>query len=788
MPFQRYVGNRKIAEFILPFVLAVIAVYFFVSWVNESRGLFLGAFFIALFFLLILFLLTYSRAPQIAKRVTSFIIGALAITFFMTGYFFYQYNHSIVHDSDVRHNLDRIESNVQIIESYFGQRRHWVENLVERLVIREPRDFADELSGFYNNHADDFVSVYVLNTTGISQLGVPVNYNYLEKSNLKNIARPTYLDPALTFSVGGNLETRLSGVKLITPFRSADSVSYFLLANVRTDEINDFIGSIPPALQMYLLRDGEVLTTNAGNTSSHFIKNYPDVGVVEDLQFLRFMTRYQLKSIGWQVVTVQQWDDAFPSVARADAELTRILLWSALIGIAAGLVLAWYLAKSILTPVSQLNLDASAIAGGDLDRAINLPSAHVSDEIAGLSHAVKSMVGSLKDKMKLLGESNSKLTATQAELDAQLDAASKIQHGFLPKDPLFTAGYELVGRLHLVHKIGGDYFDYFEIDDHHVGVLIIDAAGKGISASFYAALIKGITEFHLKSGAFHTVALAPFFASVESQVLSVRDHRTRTVAMQFAILDTSNGHVRLINAGIENPLLVRNKAVEVLDIRGRAMGMPQWLGAFQEVEFDLETDDLLILHTDGIPDLEEAMLAKGIQEIDLTSLSIASIASEVSTACIPHDLHDDVAIVWLRVRRIEKQLTRISSIPDAEAPMVDHIVKKMKEYGFGDERINDFRISLREALINAIKHGNQYDPDAYVNLTITGCQKFIEVKIQDEGRGFEPSRLETPDIQRKVQGQQKPGGWGFHVIQKLVSDWSLHRTEEGTVLCLRMME
>jgi len=788
MPFQRYLDNRKIAEFVLPFVLAVIAVYFFVSWVTDSRGLFLGAFFIALFFLLILFLLTYSRAPQIAKRVTSFIIGALAITFFSTGYFFYHYNHSIVHDNDIQSNVDRIESKVQIIESYFDLRRRWVDNLLARLVITERRGFVDELTGFYNNHSDDFVSVYLLNATGISQFGVPVNYNYLEKSNLKNITRPTYLDPALSFSIGGNVETRLTGVKLFAPFHSADSVAYFLMANVRTDEINDFISSLPPSLQVYLLREGEVLTTNAGNASSQFIKNYPDVGIVEDVQAQRFLTRHQLKSIGWQVVSVQHWDDAFPSVAQADSELTRILLLSALIGILAGLVLAWYLTKGILTPVSQLNLDASAIAGGDLDRSINLPSAHVSDEIAGLSHAVKTMVGSLKDKMKLLGESNSKLVSMQAELDAQLDAASKIQHGFLPKDPLFTSGYELIGHLHLVHKVGGDYFDYFEIDDHHVGILIIDAAGKGISASFYAALIKGITEFHLKSGVFHTGALSAFFASVEAQVLSVRDHRTRTVAMQFAVVNTSNGHVRLINAGIENPLLVRNKAIDVLDIRGRAMGMPQWLGGFQEVEFDLETNDLLILHTDGIPDLEETLLEKGIQEKSFSSASITSIASDISTSCIPKDLHDDVALVVLRVRQVEKHLTKISSIPDAETPMVDHIIKKMQGFGFTDDRINDFRISLREALINAIKHGNQYDPDAYVNLSITGCEKFIEVKIQDEGRGFEPNRLETPDIRRKINGQQKTGGWGFHVIQKLVSDWSLHHTEDGTVLCLRMME
>jgi anti-sigma regulatory factor (Ser/Thr protein kinase)/HAMP domain-containing protein len=788
MPFRSLSGDRKIAEFVLPIILAVMAVYFFVTWISEDSSVFLGAFFITLFFLIILFLLTYSRAPQIAKRVTSYIIGALAITFFLTGYSFYRYNHSVVHDGDLRSNLGRIESHVQVIDAFFDQRRRWVDHLLSRLAVTERRDYVPELTAFYNHHSDAFASVYVLNETGISQLGVPVNTNYLEKLNLKTITKPAFLDPALSFSLGGNLETRLSAVKLLAPFFGADSVRLFLMANVKTDEINDYIASIPPTLRLHLLREGEVLTSNAGSSHSQLIKNYPDVGHVEDPTSQRFLTRSQLKSIGWQVVTVQYRNDAFPSVMEADSELTRILLFSGIIGILAGLILAWYLTKSILSPVSRLHLDAGAIAGGDLERPIQLPDAHVSDEIAGLSHAVKSMVGSLKEKMKLLSETNAKLVVTQNELDAQLDAAGKIQRGFLPKDPLMTSGYELIGQLHLAHKVGGDYFDYFEIDDHHVGILIIDAAGKGISASFYAALIKGITEFHLKSGAFDGAALGPFFANVENQVLSVRDHRTRTVAMQFAILDTSTGHVRLINAGVENPLLIRNRAIEVLDIRGRAMGMPQWLGGFQEVEFDLDADDVLVFHTDGIPDLEETILTRGLHEKNIADLTVEEFAADFSSCCVPRDLHDDVALVLVRVHPVDRQFTKISSIPDAETPMVDHIVRKMQGFGFTDDRINDFRISVREALINAIKHGNQYDPDAYVNLSIYGYDKFIEVKIQDEGRGFEPGRLETPDLRKKINGQQKTGGWGFHVIQKLVSDWSLHRNEQGTVLCLRMIE
>lgn len=788
MTFKNLAGDRRLVEFLLPLVLAILTVYFFIRWVTLDQAFYLGAFLIALLSLVILFILSYSRAPQIARRVTSYIIGALSVTFFLTGYFFHRYNHTLVHDNDLSHNLRVVEAKVEYVNEYFRLRTKWIQSFIERLVIADRKQYRNDLNGFYTNHADHFQSLYILNKDGLSQYGAPQNINYLEKASLANVTRPTFLDPALSFSMEGQVRTQLTAVKLIVPFFSPDSTHYFLSVVVKLEDLDDWISRIDKKMAFHLVNNGESLASNFPDVGAREIRDYPDVGYVEIEETRTFITRYALTSISWQVATLQSWDQAFPSVAATDRELTKMLLLAGVIGIVAGLVLAGYLTKSILSPVSTLHRDTKAIADGDLDRAIDLPSAHVSDEIAGLSHAVKQMVGSLKDKMSQLGQLNQRLAAAQSEIDAQLEAAGRIQRGFLPKDPLLTAGYEIAGKLHLLHKVGGDYYDYFEIDDHRVGVIIIDAAGKGIAASFYASLIKGITEFQLRFGEFGRVPLSVFFTSVEEQILAIRDHRTRTVAMQFAVVDTLTGHVHLINAGIDNPILVRNKAIEVFDIPGRAMGMPSWLGAFQEVEFDLEAGDLLVLHTDGVPNLEESLLTQKFQEREWGGHGVGDILEEVGKISIaPQSLADDVALVGIRLQPAERQFTKISSIPDAEIPMVDHIVKKMQTYEFSENQINDFRIALREALVNAIKHGNQYDADAYVNILIYGYRKFLEVKIQDRGQGFEPSKLESPDIGKKIAGQQRTGGWGFHVIQKLVSDWSLHRTDQGTVLCLRMI-
>jgi len=780
-------AGRKYYELGLPALASLLAVYFFYKWVVDGRFLFLGGFIIAILFLIIVFTLGYSAAPKIAKRVTSYIIGGFGLTLLVSGYFFQSLNQTTIKEADLKSNLKMIQHCNDVIDGFFSERITAAQLMTRRLNIMDLKNYPSIIGEFYNSRSDDYISIYLLNPTGISQFGYPRNYDYLETNKLTSIVKPTVTDPSFTVSLSQN-SAELTSAKLIVPFYAPDSLNYYLLFNLRMEKFNSSVKEASAGFKAYLIQNGEVVFSSSGDNSDRDFKSFKETGFFENTEQKKFITRSNLRSLTWQSVTVQTFDQAFPDVVIAESDLTKVVLLWGFLGIVTSLVLSAYLSRSILSPMSKLNVEAASIARGDMDILIEEP-ASTADEIVELSHSVKTLLRQLKEKVNALNVANDKLSETQHELDSQLTAAHKIQMGLIPSNSLLTSGYDVFGKLILAHDVGGDYFDYFEMDENHLGIILIDAAGKGISASFYAALVKGVTEFHLKSKSISKDNIKKYFYAMENQLFAARDHRTRTVAMQFAILNTHTGHLTVVNAGLENPILMRNRSVFTLDVKGRAMGMPRWLGDFGEAELTLNENDSLLFHTDGIENIEEKILTHKINQNDWTASSSKDIVSAINKSCMNGSrIYDDLGLVLLKRHAVQKQFSKIESTPDSEAPLIEEIGKRMTKLHFSESKVNDFKIALREALINAVKHGNQYNASHTVDLVIYSANKFVEVKIHDYGKGFEASSLEKPSIKKKLRGEQRSGGWGFHVIQKLVSDWSIHHDENGTTLSLRMIE
>jgi serine/threonine-protein kinase RsbW len=92
-----------------------------------------------------------------------------------------------------------------------------------------------------------------------------------------------------------------------------------------------------------------------------------------------------------------------------------------------------------------------------------------------------------------------------------------------------------------------------------------------------------------------------------------------------------------------------------------------------------------------------------------------------------------------------------------------------KQMGFSDERIEDVKTALSEACINAIEHGTK-DKDAKVMINFTLEEDRLKIDVKDKGKGFDVDNVEQPQIEKKLQKQQKSRGWGLFLIKELVDD------------------
>ncbi len=745
---------RTYADFLFPASLTITAVYFFYCWIRDGRSVFLIACLIALVSLALVIFMNYARMPRITKQAARYILTAFLLTFFFTGYFFYEFNHRVIRDADLNNNLQRIERYNQAIDDFVKVRVSWISALNKLLLIAERKQYPALCNEFFENHPNDFTSVYLLNERGISEFGIPFTRKYKEESALKSIVTPEFVDPSFA-SANGN-----SSVKFIVPFFTPDSVPHYLVFNLRLNELvktirETFAGSF------YILQNEKIIFSNTDDPDDGSFKEFQKRGYIEDGNG-RFITRNNLVNISWQTVTVQSAAEAYPSVNSADGELTKAVLLGGCAGIAAGFILLLYLNVRVLSPVSQLSSDAAAILYQHFESAAEFPMPVHTDEFSTLTVLLKVMVKKLKEK-------SSELAETQKKLDTQWEAAYKIQARLLPAEPLRTAGFEIYGELISTQKNVGKYFDYFEMDEDHVGMLLIEAAGKDIAASFYAALIKNISEFYFKCFPKGGHDLHHYFRILEEQFLAARDQRLRTVAAFFAVLNTSNGIMKIINAGFENPLLIRNGLPEILDLKSRSLGAPPASGALEEMEIAIHENDYLFVHSKNVDEPVNTLLCDAIRKD--AAVSVHHLTQHLSEWLIQRALPEDAAVVFVHRSPAVRQIIQVDGAPDSEPRLAETLGAIMDASHFTGISIENFKTVLGRTAAHVLKHSKGQP----VDITIYSYPGFIEAKIYDNENG-----LDLPGLPGEA------GGW--EAMEKLISDWSFHNNGSGTTLCLRMFE
>ena len=236
----------------------------------------------------------------------------------------------------------------------------------------------------------------------------------------------------------------------------------------------------------------------------------------------------------------------------------------------------------------------------------------------------------------------------------QLAIAREIQQALFP-NPNKDLEY-VCARSHTLpcHEVGGDYFDYFNLEGGRLGFALGDVAGKGISAALLASLIQGI----FSSQTLFDMPLQTMISNA-NRTIAQRGTGNRFVTFFYGIVD-SEGNCTYVNAGHNPPILLsRDGSMRELQTGGMVLGL--FAGAGYESEtFKLKPDDHLVLFTDGVSEARNAAGEEFGQE-RLTSLLrenaqatspeiLARILDAVLTFSANAPQHDDITMMVLGFR------------------------------------------------------------------------------------------------------------------------------------------
>ena len=186
----------------------------------------------------------------------------------------------------------------------------------------------------------------------------------------------------------------------------------------------------------------------------------------------------------------------------------------------------------------------------------------------------------------------------KAELDKEIHAVKLIQDRIFPRSAPSYRGYDIDHFFLPAKQVSGDYYDYFPLSTHQVGILICDVVGKGIPANIMMITLKGLV---------HTAAAKKLSPAKTCELLNRNVYWNsilgKYVPMIYAVLDTKRHTFTYCNAGHEPAWVIRGQSL----IELREGGVP--LGAFETELFEDETihldpHDRIVLFTDGTTDAE----------------------------------------------------------------------------------------------------------------------------------------------------------------------------------------
>jgi sigma-B regulation protein RsbU (phosphoserine phosphatase) len=249
-------------------------------------------------------------------------------------------------------------------------------------------------------------------------------------------------------------------------------------------------------------------------------------------------------------------------------------------------------AHSLTKPITILETNLELIASGNLDTVIELKTG---DEIERLADSINSMTIELKEYIDNL----SRVTAEKERIGAELDVAKRIQAGMLPNIfPPFPHRdeFELYALMEPAKEVGGDFYDFFLVDENTLAVVMADVSGKGIPAALFMVISKTVIKNTVQTGQ----SPAEVFNIVNKMLLEGNETNMFVTAI-LGYLDIPTGKFSFANAGHNPPIIKKAGAkFEWLKVKPNLFLAGTETTTYVQHEVVLNPGDEILLYTDGV--------------------------------------------------------------------------------------------------------------------------------------------------------------------------------------------
>ncbi|MDR0554159.1 MAG: SpoIIE family protein phosphatase [Treponema sp.] len=267
-------------------------------------------------------------------------------------------------------------------------------------------------------------------------------------------------------------------------------------------------------------------------------------------------------------------------------------------------ILVLRFSNAVTAPILALNTGVREVSAGNLEREVNIATG---DELEQLALSFNTMTARLRAHIA----ETARVTAEKERIATELDVATQIQTSMLPylfpPFPDRSNDFELYAEVRPAREVGGDFYDFFFIDQDHFAVIVADVSGKGIPAALFMAVSKTMVRDYLQSGNSPERALESV-----NRLLCANNTAEMFVTLWLGILEISSRRLDYINAGHNPPLLKSGGLKSAFrDFNVLASPPDLFLAGMEDTRYHcrrafLEKGDTLFLYTDGVTEAADS--------------------------------------------------------------------------------------------------------------------------------------------------------------------------------------
>lgn len=486
------------------------------------------------------------------------------------------------------------------------------------------------------------------------------------------------------------------------------------------------------------------------------------------------------------VITGETIDDIESKIAL----MAKFFLAVALMVTLAVIVLSNKFARRLTRPLDILTEGVGKISGGNLDYRIRVES---QDETALLGEAFNRMTDSLKNYIDNL----SRITAEKERIGAELDIARNIQASMLPC--IFPAfpdreEFDIYATMDPAKEVGGDFYDFFMVDERHLAIVMADVSGKGVPAALFMVIGKTLIKDHTQPGR----DLGEVFTEVNELLCEANSEGLFITAFE-GVLDLTNGEFCFVNAGHEIPYICRQgKGFEPYKIRAGFVLAGMEGIRYQCGRMQLKPGDKIFQYTDGVTEATNSenvlfgmeRLADVLRKNALLSPSelLPEIKAAIDAFVGDAPQFDDITMLCLeykaKMEEAMKELT-IDATVDNISTVTDFVNEELEKLDCPMKVQMQVNIAIDELFGNIAHYA--YNPEtgrATVRVEVVRDPLSVVITFIDNGVPYDPLAKEDPDITQSCE-EREIGGLGIYMVKKTMDDISYEYREGQNILKIK---